>query len=1193
MTKINVPVSIKVPVLVFVVSSYLLFFGRMLNPNIILNSGKDAIRYFYPVRFYLHERLSLGEFPFWTERMFGGYPIYKDGEAGYLNIINAALIYVFGPVWSFKIIHFLTYLTGAVGLYFYCKNKSINFLGWLVSHFTYFFNYFALYHQQHQGIIFGYYLLPAFLYLIDNYKLTGKFKFLILIVLLFTHLIYFGAFQMVLIILMACGVWFFLDGKLTAKNFMDYVFACSLVLCLALPFLYGYYDMYVNSSRAKNKINWREGSFSPVNIINIFYPHIYRHQDHYMGGMVNKEFTIQETYIYIGLSSFILGILGYLFSKPSFIDNKKYIVIIAIFIIFGLNKSNFLFNFFTPPIISAFRYWGRLVVLFNFAFAIYAGSFISKLEDFEKHRQKPKINKTNLIIILIAALYLLATSYNQDLIKTVRVLSRRDYVFDYLYVYLFVFICWVIFILALFQKPKFLTKFKYLFVLVAVLDLAFFGYLVMNKRFIGVNKIFPNFPRDKNAFENKRIIVLEGNLRGNNTLYYKFWSLFGYSQSTNYEYEKTILDMGFGSVRAFDIDHYNEEVSEKLRKLGVSFVVDNLGNVTDNIFPKDDDIFYSQQKVLITHEIRSEGYHQLIVNALNEGKVLSRIRYDKNWRVSLNKNPTKTSKEGLYLSFDIPKGNWVVEIKYIPQDLYVSSFLGFSLGLLLLAIYVLLNRNNKYFLVFLLIWLFFVLSRFPYGKYTILNSDGARWHRRSEKFLEAIKNRDFSSTYQHYQPGITLMWINSMTKKISWELQDILVLPRWSLENSNDFPYINKVSKAILVIVLSTIFLYQVLVIDRIFNRKISLLYGLLVILEPYLNGIDRWFHLTSLESHLAFASFLTYLYALKNNEIKLYFLSGILLGFSVLSKTTSLIVLAPVLIIHIFKYWRNKKYLTKTFLAFLFGFFMTGFLLFPALWVNFKEISKKLISAILFSVSGDIRSSYYKPPLSYFYYLIILAFKLSPITVLIFLAYLLNLFKYFVKKIESVKPTDKEVGIILYIFVYFLLLSLASKKIDRYFLPLIPPILLLVSLYLSKIKFKILLLVCLLHMFVFLHAVLIYKENLSGYYSPMLGGAKKALIMGFYENNGEYFSSAALYLNNKFLYNKPYVYVPDNYESFSYYYQGVTQTELKPNTDYILTSIDFDRKTPRIYKNCIHLEAFFGPKYEIPYVYLYKCEKS
>ena len=115
--------------------------------------------------------------------------------------------------------------------------------------------------------------------------------------------------------------------------------------------------------------------------------------------------------------------------------------------------------------------------------------------------------------------------------------------------------------------------------------------------------------------------------------------------------------------------------------------------------------------------------------------------------------------------------------------------------------------SNKY--LYLCIFLLFLLFRLPGLGYDISNSDAARWHRRSEKFLDAVKSFELQGTYQHYQPGITVMWLNSFVKQAAFSIQyssgDI---PK-TLENADYYPIIHGISKATIVLVLSVLLLFQ------------------------------------------------------------------------------------------------------------------------------------------------------------------------------------------------------------------------------------------------------------------------------------------------------------------------------------------------------------------------------------------------
>lgn len=508
---------------------------------------------------------------------------------------------------------------------------------------------------------------------------------------------------------------------------------------------------------------------------------------------------------------------------------------------------------------------------------------------------------------------------------------------------------------------------------------------------------------------------------------------------------------------------------------------------------------------------------------------------------------------------------------------------------------IILRKIHK--LGFLFIIVLYLMSRLPALGTDLANTDSLRWHRRSERFLTALKQKDFKSTYQHYQPGVTLMWLNSVVKQVDFSLQLKKTDTPKTLETSDHFPIIHKYSKATLVLVLALLLTYQLNLISKIFAYKTAFVYGLLITFEPYLLGIDRWFHLTSLETYFGMASFLSLLMWTEGstNEIKKeiilgeslnlflknkYFVfSAILFALAVLSKLTSLI-LAPVLVIIILvkiadmnlaltplsvqKKGSNfintlvfeiKKILQidivkiAPLLIFLILFLVTFFVVFPALWVAPFEVISKLQNAIFNAVSGDIRGEQISGLNSLFYYIYILAFKLSPITLILLLASILKL-----KKMLKIKNVP---FIVLYFVTFLIALTLSDQKIDRYVIILLPSLLLYISIFLSKFKKKFLfslLTICLLFTIWVVYA---YFPIYSAYYSPLFGRNSQKIARQYkiYDNSGEYYAQAAFYLNTKGR-NKN-TWVPHNVESFSYFYSGVINRDYSEKVDYMVTSIN------------------------------------
>jgi len=910
-----------------------------------------------------------------------------------------------------------------------------------------------------------------------------------------------------------------------------------------------------------------------------------------MGVILNRDFLMHEVYVYFGISGLVLAVLGIVFSKLEKKTNPVLLFFIAIFVVLGFAKYNPILSAVDIPGIALFRYWGRTVFLAIFAFSIFCGHFMDQLI------ASPRvltIKKSSLYFVIATVIYLvtleLATLPTPEGFSLARLWIRSDFKFDYLWLYLFFLITLVtLLVLTLRLKKPVFTR--YLLFTLPILELMAFGNLVLKGAFVSVDQLKINLPDLESSYADQRIIVTGSDVIGNKTLYYNFWSPFGYTSSLDKSYNEAYKNVGFESSRRPVLaetitDGFNNKgLQNKLRDLGIIAVTTAGGDKYFEgsksllVYPKDD-----VSSVNITETYRSEDKH--ILNILTgHGEVIkSYIRYDPGWKVSINKQPVKVNNDGLFLSFLAPAGSNLVELEYIPHKLYLSfAFAVLGIGLVFLTCFATKKHPNlKYFLLVMLV---FLALRLPGLGTDMLNSDGARWHRRSERFMQAIKTGDFSSTYQHYQPGVTLMWLNSATKKVVWEVQDLFKIPRWSLENAKDFPNIHAVSKVVLVLVLSTLLLYQTLLISRLVGLKVALLYGFLLSTEPYLIGIDRWFHLTSLESYFAFSAFLTFLYALVTKHKKIYLLAGVCASLSILSKLTGSIVLPLMALMEGVRgyYTKNIKRSVICIGLLALGSIATFLILFPALWVDFITVVQKLTNAVVGAVESDTRAQYFKPPFSYIYYPVILAYKLSPVTFVALLASL-GVFGRQLKRKEIAQYRL----VLAYLLTFLLVLTLSTKKIDRYALALFQPILLFTAIYLAKLKLRWLAVFLVLQ--IILSGFIYYKHfpANSSYYSPLFGGAKTALTLGVYENSGEYFAQSAFYLNTS---GRGDVYVPDNYESFKYFYYGTTLRDPSPSAKYAVTSVDFDRKVPRVIPGCSDLVKTFGSKFSIPAVYIYACQ--
>ncbi len=464
------------------------------------------------------------------------------------------------------------------------------------------------------------------------------------------------------------------------------------------------------------------------------------------------------------------------------------------------------------------------------------------------------------------------------------------------------------------------------------------------------------------------------------------------------------------------------------------------------------------------------------------------------------------------------------------------------------------------------------------------NSDAARWHRRSNDFELAIKSKNFSETYQSYHPGVTLMWLTSGVEAGLKIYAYTNNTEYKSIGNTDGYVLIDTVSKITLVIILLVLLYIQFKYIDILFDRWVALIYVYLIALEPYLIGINRWYHLTSLESFLAFNTFLAILIWAETKQSKYFSFSALFLGLALLTKFSTIIIIPILLVVILVTFIKdkNKRYTQyiKNGFYYIFIVACTFVILFPAMWVEPLHVLSKLLSAGINARGGEYQSVLFAERNPNLYYLVVLLFKLSPITLILSL---ISLFKTIMWRQSLVTY------IVLYTLTTLSILSITEQKIERYIIIFLPAILLLIAVTLSRVDsfFRNITLGAILIYAIFVYTT--FHPIYSAYYSPVLGGPAEAYSLGLYDDNGEFYLKAAQYLNSKG--RDIHVHVPYNVESFSYYFKGKVDTQQEITTDYNVSNLDSRRKQATLGFNCPDVEHVLT-NYNLDAVVIYKCQE-
>ncbi|MBI2414970.1 glycosyltransferase family 39 protein [candidate division WWE3 bacterium] len=420
------------------------------------------------------------------------------------------------------------------------------------------------------------------------------------------------------------------------------------------------------------------------------------------------------------------------------------------------------------------------------------------------------------------------------------------------------------------------------------------------------------------------------------------------------------------------------------------------------------------------------------------------------------------------------------------------------------------------------VFLLYVFSRLPALGFDTFNTDVWKWKQRIYDFGSGVFNGNFELTIQKYHPGVTLMWIGTFAVKVynGWSK-----LIQGTLPIDNDITFIfelNFLQKLLIVCTTGIVLAFIFHVLRKVFGLKYACIAIILVSLEPFYIFLSREIHLEGLMTTFMLASIVS-LYSFKVYNTKFYLVvSAFFAALSVLTKSSAL-VLIPFTALMIFlisllqdrlSISRRIQEFVKVFCFWLLIFIVTFFLVWPAMWVvPIKALSTVFGGIINTGIEDGHMQLYFgelvKDP-GYLYYFVVFWLRSS------FYLILGLLFLPFIFKRLETKKQEFVLLLIIFSIVYLIEMMIPAKKLDRYILPTMMALVLVVAFmfewlidYISS-KIRLALrkksvsktmqeilknggYVVLIPAFI---VPLILYPNFSSYYNPLAGGLKKGIFM-------------------------------------------------------------------------------------------------
>ena len=375
-----------------------------------------------------------------------------------------------------------------------------------------------------------------------------------------------------------------------------------------------------------------------------------------------------------------------------------------------------------------------------------------------------------------------------------------------------------------------------------------------------------------------------------------------------------------------------------------------------------------------------------------------------------------------------------------------------------------------------------------------INPDSVNWHWRSEQFVVALKAGNWQGTYQHYHPGVTLMWIVGPTVEVIKQL-----FPQeYGSYNHENFSVFHTASKMVLVFVQFVLSLIAIYLLSKLFSPvKAFLIVGLFT-LEPFFVGNSRIIHLDLLMSLFILNGLSLAYWGIRDYKAWKVMLAGFFLSLAFLTKSVSAGAFLFAFSFGAIWLWfyekRDIKKIARYLVLLSASFVVATFLLFPALWVKpayvLTELWQEGARGGVRKGHGQIVMGEYTRDAGAGFYPLVLLMKTSLVTWVG-----VALFLYFsLKNYKSMKSLSSfPLYLTIFYLGYLLVMTFPTKKIDRYMIPMVPYFAILAVLGYSQVEKLSKKLVPLLFLVFITIPLISFFPHYFTYTSPLFGSVKRA----------------------------------------------------------------------------------------------------
>jgi 4-amino-4-deoxy-L-arabinose transferase-like glycosyltransferase len=345
-----------------------------------------------------------------------------------------------------------------------------------------------------------------------------------------------------------------------------------------------------------------------------------------------------------------------------------------------------------------------------------------------------------------------------------------------------------------------------------------------------------------------------------------------------------------------------------------------------------------------------------------------------------------------------------------------------------------------------------------------VTADEPTWGKRSASFYLALAEKDYSATYQTGHPGVTTMWAGAAAYALRFPkyqnvgqavIGDTKLFDLFQRHGPNPLDLLATARLIIAATVTLTLFT------SFFFARQIigtwpALLGFFLIAFEPMDVAHSRLLHTNGLVSAFTLFSLLAFIYYLRKRKLYALLLSGGAAGLGFATVTPGFVLVPAIIVLNLLDlssyrtsegHWDLKRFARNVIAPLAIwgaASLVVLFLVWPAMWVDPVGTFTKMVNFTLNATEGGgggaefvaAYNSEYDPSAKFFYfYPLTYLWRSTPVVLagLLLAGVILSS-----RRRNTIDPGVRRnlYDLLLFVAVFTVVMSLGTKKFDRYYLP-------------------------------------------------------------------------------------------------------------------------------------------------------------